>query len=66
MSLAMNAIVFHFFRCSLSTSNKAIAAMLCSFYPKFPSTSMDNKFVNFLFGYLALCVLYLLDITYKH
>ncbi|XP_065897309.1 anaphase-promoting complex subunit 1-like [Dysidea avara] len=31
-------------RCSLSTSNKAIAAMLCSFYPKFPSTSMDNKY----------------------
>uniref|UniRef100_S4RPX3 Uncharacterized protein n=1 Tax=Petromyzon marinus TaxID=7757 RepID=S4RPX3_PETMA len=30
-------------RCSLSTSNSAIAALLCALYPRFPAHSTDNR-----------------------
>ena len=29
---------------TIGTSNRAIAAMICAFYPKFPSSSDDNRF----------------------
>ncbi|XP_078728043.1 anaphase-promoting complex subunit 1 isoform X4 [Lampetra fluviatilis] len=31
-------------RCSLSTSNSAIAALLCALYPRFPAHSTDNRY----------------------
>ena len=48
-------VLLYICRYSLSTGNKAVATMLCSFYPKFPSTSVDNRLVMLL-KYVVLLV----------
>jgi hypothetical protein len=30
----------------LSTEPRAVAAMVCAFFPKFPTHSLDNRFVQ--------------------
>ncbi len=37
------ALIVH--RYSLGRSNKAIAALLCALYPKFPNSSTDNRYM---------------------
>ena len=43
--LHFSAFSFFFCRYCLSSSNKAVAALLCSLYPHFPISSSDNRSV---------------------
>lgn len=36
-------VLYSVHRYSLSRSNKAIAALVCALYPKFPNSSTDNR-----------------------
>ncbi|KNC87445.1 hypothetical protein SARC_00427 [Sphaeroforma arctica JP610] len=43
--------------CSLSTSNEAIAALICSFYPMFPENPTDNRYHLQAFRHLFVLAL---------
>jgi anaphase-promoting complex subunit 1 len=46
LHMAMGLLFLGGGRFNLSTEPRAVAAMVCAFFPKFPTHSLDNRFVQ--------------------
>ena len=46
LHMAMGLLFLGGGRFNLSTEPRAVAAMVCAFFPKFPTHSLDNRFVS--------------------